>query len=345
MGGIMKSSPALLTAFAALLMALPAGAQDDRAAALAKIKDTQAASKDRVAAGWKLGNAATPDEVRALQAVANDARDDGAVRFVAVMTLREDPSFRPVVLAILRDPANGDATLRVKLLHHLSSLRLAPDSNEFREVLEVMRSMLRDPSPEARFQAVSRLVAFKDAAGVQALTETLRNPDKDPVATKAQAIELLRVAGPGAHTALIRPFLDDPDTKVRTQAVLALGVDAESRDKIARYLKDADQPIEVRKAAIEALSLDRGFAPRALEVITSDREPPELRLAALERLVGTPQFQQLAPADQVELARVADTSSRTGSEALRERWGIARTALHRASPAARAFLDRPREGR
>lgn len=339
MNGKLNSRLVLLSALA--LMLCPSGhAQEDRAATLRTLADKQVPSKERVALGWQFGTARSAEEVKALQALANDVQQDDDVRFVAIMTLREDPSFRPVIVRILRDPANGGAVLRVKAIHHLGRLRLNPNSGEFRELLDVLRALLKDPRPEVRYQAVSRLVAHKDPAGIQALTDSLREP-KDAVATKPQAIELLRIAGPGAHTALIRPYLDDADPNVRREAALALGVDPESRPRIALLLKDKKQPIEVRKAALEGLSLDPGFASYALEIVKDDGEDNDMRLFAVERLAGTPQFSAMAAPDQITFAKVADSIAKSGApEALTERARIARTALQTTSPAVRDFLKR-----
>jgi len=110
-------------------------------------------------------------------------------------------------------------------------------------------------------------------------------------ASCADAIRTLGEIGAPAHAPYLRPFLDDPQSELRTAAAMALGKlrDAPSRARIQKLLRDAGETRDVRVAAAFGLCCfgDDAEAAAYLAERAQKRDYDESVLALLRERLAT----------------------------------------------------------
>jgi hypothetical protein len=245
------------------------------------------------------------EEFETLFHIFEDRDEDDDIRWAALRNQPLDEKLMAAELDVLRDASNGSAKFHANLISDLGSrARLQHHSKIFQNLMQTVRGLLTDQREEVKGAAIRFLTPMQDPAALELVVEGLRDPGKALVSI-SEAIELLHNAGAGNRTRVIRPYLDHPDTIVRAKAALVAAIDAESRPRIIRLLKDRSQPAEVRLASLRGLSgSDKTFPGYALEIIRDRSEEIEVRKAAINRFVGFMNYNPVAKTDQIEFTRV-----------------------------------------
>lgn len=221
-----------------------------------------------------------------------------------------------------------------------------------RAELEPVLRWTTSRDPELRWRAAWSLYRPRDPAAVRHLLGMSEDPSAEVRFWAMRGLAPLLADSAGIDRAVtsarLRAALDDPDRRVRTEALRALVAydDDASFARVLAAVDDDDSWLAV--SAIEALArfADRADAvvPRLLGVAAAGK-PRELRMVALTQLVA------LAPDEALELAAelVRDSSVvvRTAAAQAMQRLGDAgRARLDelRADPATRVLLPAPGGG-
>ena len=110
-----------------------------------------------------------------------------------------------------------------------------------------------------------RHMDLKDPGSLQALLESLQDPDPLVRVAAVTSLKLRPEIGKNGLDSLLHLFLEDPDSRVRHIAALALAQLGAPTDEICRALKDASRSKDpqLKKAASAALDLlqKKGPAP------------------------------------------------------------------------------------
>lgn len=250
---------------------------------------------------------------RLLEVISNRDEDD-ELRWAAAKKL---PLTKDVIrqeLNVLRNPKDGGAGLRAKLLSDLSQRVRLPHSSELlAEMHEVAGNLLQDDDGAVRVAAFRFLVPMRDAQALRLVEKGLENP-KEALIAADEAIQLLDIAGAGNHASAIRPYLDAGEAKVRAAAALALGIDADSHPRLRNMVADPQQPMEVRLSALRALSgSDKGFADYALTLLKRKDLDPEVRKWGIHRFVGFANYNRITPSQKKDFLAMLDALATSGA--------------------------------
>lgn len=128
-----------------------------------------------------------------------------------------------------------------------------------RGIVTHLLDLLKTGTPTQRRMAVYCLrdIDLKDTCSLQALLESLRDPEPLVRVAAVTSLKLRPEIGKDGLDSLLRLFLEDPDSRVRYTAALALAQLGAPTDEIRAALKDASrsEDPQLKKAANAALDL------------------------------------------------------------------------------------------
>jgi HEAT repeat protein len=136
-------------------------------------------------------------------------------------------------------------------------------------IVTLLIDLLKTDSPTQRRMAVYCLrdMNLKDTASLQALLQSLQDPDPLVRVAAVTSLKVRPDVGRDGLDHILQLFLEDPDSRVRYTAALTLAGLGAPTDEIRTALKDASQSQDpqLKKAANAALDLlkKRGPAPPA----------------------------------------------------------------------------------
>lgn len=252
------------------------------------------------------------DTGKRLLEFASDSTKDPELRWQALRAHRATDTVIPVMLQILREETSGGKSLRAKILPYLRQHFRPPVDAKLRmEVYQVVQGLLTDQDPDVRREAFWIMGPKKDALALELLAGGLNRPDQALIST-TQALTILNFTGPEKYTEVVRPYLRDSDTKIKSLAIRCLRSDQASRAEIVRILRDTQGNNEVRTAAIESLSDDpQHFPSDVFPVIENANDDPVIRSKAMQSVVGLLNYksQEIHEADQIKFADLVNRLS------------------------------------
>ena len=134
-----------------------------------------------------------------------------------------------------------------------------------RGVVALLLDLLKSGTPTQRRMALYCLrdIYVKDATSLQALLQSLRDPDPLVRVAAVSSLKVHSDIGKEGLDVLLDLFLGDPDSRVRHTAALALAQLGAPTREIRRALEEASQSedAQLRKAANAALDLLRKKEP------------------------------------------------------------------------------------
>ena len=273
------------------------------------------------------------------RAVSDPARLDSE-RIIALRTLNEIDESAVIdrALAVLRDPQDGGSDLDVEAVEILWVQMMFTNAGLLRhdEIHHALRDALRDPRRHVRVAAVGKLAAMGDSAALDALAAALAQP-QDALFKPGEAILLLSHNGLQGRSAVVRPFLDNPDPGVRAAAVSALVHDLDSRPRLLAILGDPNEVYEVRAAALKAVANGtEGALLKAVAVVGDESADPLLRARTMAAINYRLRSQDASFSNQ-ELMAVVGQLRRLDLETM-DRLG---EPAFRALKAVEVLMDRP----
>lgn len=237
-------------------------ADEDRAGAVAVLRDPREGEKLRIA----------------------------ALRMVGGSELARDSALLGEALAWMKSPATAPA-LRLALAEEVRTL-LMPLHGRREIVLAAFRPLVGDRDPRLSKLAITTLAGHGDDWIQQKLIQGLRQPAK-ALLPPEESIGLL---GLDAHGDALPVFhqilLDPPSEAARLAAIRHLGTYEPSRPLLVETLQDPGEPEAVRQVALGALYAGdpEGFPRHVLPILRDDKAGDGLRLysiQAVERLLST----------------------------------------------------------
>jgi hypothetical protein len=230
---------------------------------------------------WRRIGPATEDLAAALEAGLSDPEPEARI-FAAIGATRLElrhPAMPGLLLEALK--RSGTREGRRELLIRIGDLSWAA-----KELVPALIDLVRDPACDVRASAANALVGFgtEARAAVPVLLEALGSKDGE---LAGQAAFALGAVGDERAVDSLLARAEDPDAKVRTQVLHALGRLALRPDEVvpvlARTLQVPSLPL--RQAAATALG---GFGPRArsaIPALEAAAKDPALKQAAESALL------------------------------------------------------------
>lgn len=258
------------------------------------------------------------------------AREGDARTRARIIDILMAADLRGVVLSQLYTEFLNDSDGRVRrsAIAGLEQL-IGPESEQF---LEQALDLLPDPDIDVRAQVIPPLVQSGDffylASAIQALSQLVQNETPD---LRARGVRVLGQVGDVRFIRNLTPYLDDPDSQVRLEAVVA--IESLSRDGIpdqiaAPLLKHLprllNDPIErVRQVAITILERAGAEEARQTLALFLTDPSPQIREAAVEALVriGKPVAATLTPALEASDPQLRKMATVVLSRIDREKFG------------------------
>jgi len=173
--------------------------------------------------------------------------EDPELRAAAVMTLGDEADLSPEVLERLRETARRDPDARVRGAAWRALALEIEDEQLHEEMRERLQQM--DTPPEERAGLIVALApdAYEHRVRRRVL-ELFENPETKPAAVEAMWRSADRTFGPQ-----VREALDDPDPRVREQALMGVGY-LQMKGELGRVKAMFDDP-RLRPAALMAYAL------------------------------------------------------------------------------------------
>jgi HEAT repeat protein len=154
------------------------------------------------------------------------------------------------------------------------------------EYFDVLRTVVDDPDPELRQEAISVLALNKDEYAQRRLMEGLENPSRALV-RPAKAIQLIGYDIHAEHYPILRGIVNSPPTQsAKKEAVRLLGSDPASKDMLSRILKDKNERRDIRTISAAALQsiAPAEFEDAAKQIVLDDDEDDQLRAVSISAL-------------------------------------------------------------